>query len=79
MKKISEKELLFQHKVAYALLFAGVGLLYLGFYSDPKGQIDYSVLTAFGEISVFVGALLGIDYKYKKYVHDSTIKSNQNE
>lgn len=77
--KTSLKELKVQHIIAYILLFSGVALLFWGFDVDPKGKIDYSVLTAFGEISVFVGALLNIDYNYRKYLHDYTNKLNKNE
>lgn len=77
--KASLRELKIQHVIAYVLLFAGVALLFWGFDVDPKGKIDYSVLTAFGEISVFVGALLGIDYNYRKYVYDYTNKDKKDE
>ena len=33
--------------------------------SPPTGEIHPSVLTAFGEILTFAGAILGIDYNYK--------------
>ena len=32
----------------------------------PQGEIDPSVLVAFGETSTFAGALFGVDYKYKR-------------
>ena len=35
------------------------------FFAPPTGVIDASVLTAFGEILTFAGALFGIDAKYK--------------
>lgn len=31
----------------------------------PRGVIDPTVLTAFGEILTFAGAVLGLDYSYK--------------
>lgn len=40
-------------------------LLLLGFWVPPVGIIDSSVLVAFGEMSTFAGALLGIDYRYR--------------
>ena len=40
-------------------------LLLLGFWVPPVGIIDSFVLVAFGEMSTFTGALLGIDYRYR--------------
>jgi hypothetical protein len=64
MKK-SNKKLTIQLVSAVALIVVGVGLLIAGFILPPQGVIDVSVLTAFGEILTFVGALFGIDYHYK--------------
>lgn len=52
--------------VATLLTLSGVALLLMGFWIDPQGEIDSSVLVAFGEISTFAGALFGVDYKYKE-------------
>jgi len=38
----------------------------VGFWIPPQGEIDPSVLVAFGETSTFAGALFGVDYKYKR-------------
>ena len=43
----------------------GVLLLIAGFVIPPMGEIDHSVLIAFGEILTFSGSLVGIDYKYR--------------
>ncbi len=48
------------------LIFCGVALLIAGLSVPPHGEIHPSVLTAFGEILCFVGAIKGIDYKKKK-------------
>ena len=58
-------KLTLQFIFAWILMVIGVVLLFFGFYADPKGEIHPSVLTAFGEISTLVGAILGIDYRYK--------------
>lgn len=50
---------------ALLLTIAGVILLFSGFYVDPTGEIDNSVLIGFGEISTFAGTLFGVDYSYK--------------
>ena len=51
--------------LATLLVAFGVILITMGFYAPPVGVIDASVLTAFGEILTFAGALFGIDAKYQ--------------
>lgn len=63
-----EKKLNIQLAVACILVVVGVGLLITGFWVRPAGEIDSSVLIAFGEISTFAGALFGVDYHYKNVV-----------
>ena len=58
-------KLTLQFIFAWLLMVIGVTLLFFGFFVDPIGEIHPSVLTAFGEISTLVGAILGIDYRYK--------------
>lgn len=50
---------------AVILTIAGIGLLIAGFLVEPLGEINSSILIAFGEILTFVGAIFGIDYTYK--------------
>ena len=45
-------------------MFGGM-LLIAGFITPPPGEIHPSVLTAFGEVLTFSGALIGMDYKYR--------------
>ena len=52
------------YSMAYLSLIAGFAMLFIGMYTEPKGQIHESVLTAFGVILVFVGAILGISLHY---------------
>ena len=51
--------------MALLLCVAGLTLLFFGFWVPPPGEIHSSVLIAFGEISTFAGALVGVDYSYK--------------
>ncbi len=44
----------------------GLGLLFLGLFLPPRGAVDASILVAYGEVMTFAGALLGIDYHYRK-------------
>ena len=48
------------------LSFGGLALLFCGVFIDPEGQIHETLLVAFGEVATFSGALMGIDYVYKK-------------
>ncbi|RHU30422.1 MULTISPECIES: hypothetical protein [unclassified Parabacteroides] len=59
------KRLTVQLIIAILLTLSGIVLLFSGFWIDPQGLIDSSVLVAFGEISTFAGALFGVDYSYK--------------
>ena len=47
------------------LVLFGCIMITVGFFIDPKGEIHPSVLTAFGEILTFAGAVIGVDYNYK--------------
>jgi len=60
-----KEKLKFQLIVSAALVIVGCILLMAGFCVPPVGVIDNSVLIAFGEILTFVGAIFGVDYKYK--------------
>ena len=43
-----------------------VVLVGLEIFMPPRGVIDPTVLTAYGETLTFVGALIGIDYHYRE-------------
>jgi hypothetical protein len=50
---------------AVLLTLSGIALLFSGFWIDPAGEVDGSVLIAFGETCTFAGALFGVDYSYR--------------
>ena len=50
------------------LMIFGCILLMMGFWVIPLCEVSPSVLTAFGEISAFAGACIGIDYNYKSKI-----------
>ena len=50
---------------AAVLAIGGMILLFCGLYIEPKGEIEETVLVAFGEVMTFSGSLMGIDYHYK--------------
>ena len=58
------KRLHVQLWIAVFLSVSGMILLFCGFWVVPTGQIDNSVLVAYGEVSTFAGALFGVDYRY---------------
>lgn len=66
---------------AFCMVIVGVGLIISGFIVAPTGEIHPSVLTAFGEILTFAGALMGIDYnyKFKRYSIDRKNKTEEEE
>ena len=70
MKHLKQEfdKLSFKEAVVYSMavlsLIAGFVLLFISLYTEPKGEIHDSVLTAFGIILVFVGSLLGISMHY---------------
>jgi len=59
-------KLTIQLLTAAILSIGGLIMLYCGVFIDPQGQVHESLLVAFGEIATFAGALMGIDYVYKK-------------
>lgn len=67
-KELTSKEnkVFWQMVLASVVLTVGLGLVIAGFIVEPAGVIDPTVLTAFGEALSFVGAIIGIDYSYKK-------------
>lgn len=64
MKNNIEKKLTIQLWLGVFLAIIGVILIFAGFICEPLAEIHNSVLIAFGEVSTFSGALIGVDYKY---------------
>ena len=56
---------LIQLLTATVLSIGGMVLLFWGTSIDPRGQIDDSLLVAFGELATFAGAVMGVDYAYR--------------
>ena len=50
---------------AYLTALFGMVMITVALFLPPLGVIDPSVLTAFGEVLTFSGALLGMDYHYR--------------
>ena len=51
---------------AAILSIGGLILLFSGVFIEPDGQIHESLLIGFGEVATFSGALMGVDYVYKR-------------
>lgn len=74
------QKLTLQLLIGAIMSFCGLVLLWVSLFLPPKGIIDASVLTAFGEISTFSGALIGIDYTYRyKTIKYLTNKDDEKE
>ena len=68
-KAKQERRLAVQLILAVSMAIFGCILIVVAFVVPPTGEIHPSVLTAFGEILTFAGAVLGIDYNYKFKIH----------
>lgn len=53
------------YSLAVISFFAGFALLFLSFFTPPKGIIDNSVIFVSGEALVFTATVLGIGQHYK--------------
>lgn len=51
--------------LAGVTVVGGLVLIACALYLPPQGQIDPSVLVAYGEALTFAGAVIGVDYHYK--------------
>ena len=67
-----------QLAVAVFLSVAGMVLIFCGFWVEPTGEIDNSVLVAYGEVSTFAGALFGVDYRYQLRIFKREEKKDEN-
>jgi len=51
---------------AAVLAIGGLVLLFCGAYIAPQGEIHESLLVGFGEVATFAGAIMGVDYNYRR-------------
>ena len=65
-----DKKYIYQYLTAIGLLFSGVLLSFLGFYTEPVGEISQSVQWFFGECLIWAGSLFGmttyVDWRIKR-------------
>lgn len=74
-----DKRLNLQFWFSWLLVVVGIVLLFFGFFAPPTAEIHPSVLTAFGEILTFAGAIMGIDYKYRFKQYNIDKEEHKNE
>ncbi len=84
MAKMSqEAKLTAQFWLAVCVVVAGVALIFMGFLVPPPGEIDNSVLVAYGETLTFAGSLIGVDYHYRaksgNAAGDASAKKNESD
>ena len=51
---------------AAVMSVGGLVLLFIGTFITPEGEIHESLLVGFGEVVTFAGAIMGVDYTYKR-------------
>lgn len=76
--RITKAKLTIQLAVAVFLSVAGMVLIFCGFWVEPTGEIDNSVLVAYGEVCTFAGALFGVDYRYQLRIFKREEKKDEN-
>lgn len=80
IKRFSQNtKLTIQIILSVILVFAGLTLLFFGFFAPPYGDISNSILVSYGEVSTFAGSLLGVDYHYKYKVYKIDADMEQEE
>lgn len=53
-----------QFDASLLVLLSGIALVFIALFLEPVGIIHYSVLSAFGMLLTFVGAVWNLDIKY---------------
>lgn len=64
MCKIKERKEQIQFLSSLGVLLGGLTLIFIALFLQPVGVIHYSVITVFGMLLTFVGAVWNIDLKY---------------
>ena len=64
MCKLKDKKEQVQFLSSIGVLLAGIVLIFIAVFLEPVGVIHYSVITVFGMLLTFVGAVWNIDLHY---------------
>lgn len=68
----TDKKEMIQVVCALVGMVLGAFLIVFGIIAPPVGVLDPSVNVALGEVLSFVGAIIGIDYSYRKHYNEIT-------
>lgn len=79
MRTHEERKLTIQLILAVCMAIFGCVMIIAAFIVPPTGEIHPTVLTAFGEILTFAGAVLGIDYNYRFKTHRKEVDDEENK
>lgn len=66
----TDKKEIVQMICALGGMALGTFLIIFGIIAPPVGILDPSVNVALGEVLSFVGAIIGIDYNYRKKINE---------
>ena len=64
MCKLKDKKEQAQFLSSIGVLVAGIVLVFIAIFLEPVGVIHYSVITVFGMLLTFVGAVWNLDLHY---------------
>lgn len=64
MCKLKDKKEQAQFLSSLGVLLAGLVLIFIAVFLEPVGVIHYSVITVFGMLLTFVGAVWNLDLRY---------------
>lgn len=64
MCKLKDKKEQAQFLSSIGVLVAGIVLVFIAIFLEPVGVIHYSVITVFGMMLTFIGAVWNIDLHY---------------
>lgn len=62
--------------LSFLMVIFGIVLIATAFFVPPTGEINASVLTAYGETLTFAGSLIGLDYHYRFKQKDKDDEEN---
>ena len=84
--KLKDKKEQAQFLSSIGVLLAGLVLIFIAVFLEPVGVIHYSVITVFGMLLTFVGAVWNIDLHYdfktkelKRDIEEEIKKKNEEE
>lgn len=77
MKISSETKEVVHYTCAILILLFGSVLCLLGFYEEPKGRVDESILFILGQCLLFAGSTFGLSLYVNQQIKKYVTKQNQ--